>query len=321
MVKKIISLLLAVGCLAGCGKPQLYKNKFVAIGTYLEIVSFDQRAAGIVYDEFKRLEKIFNFYDPQSELALVNASYNQPIKVSLEMIEVLSLARQVTDMTQGAFDVSCGAMFDFWKELIKKQKVDKLPDVKMIEELKCLCGMDKIIIDKTNQTVTVKGMGIEIDLAAIAKGYIVDKAVQKLKQAGIENVLINAGGEIYGLGFNQGNPWRVGVQNPDSLQGILETQEISNEAVATSGSYEQFFTINNKRYSHIIDPRTAMPVDNDLISVTVITQNCTTADALATGFFVMGKAGIKNFLSANSSTMRIFVVSQDAQGKHIEMFK
>jgi thiamine biosynthesis lipoprotein len=304
---------------SACAKP-LDKQTFIITGTTLEIISPDKNAALIVYDEFKRLDKIFNFYDPQSELSRLNNSYNTPFRASPELIEVLKLAAQVNLMTNGAFDPSYGRLYNFWKNLIKKGGLKELPAQEGIAELKKAGGMHNVEINEKEKTITIKKEGLKIDLSGIAEGYIVDKAILKLKEKGVKSALINAGGDIYCLGKNKTRPWVVGVRDPQEMKGLIENEVLIDEGIATSGNYAQFFEFNSKRYSHIIDPRTGYPADNNVLSVSVITKNCTSADSLSTAFFVLGLEGIKEFISRNPSTMRVFVVTRDKKGKHIHKF-
>jgi len=138
------------------------------------------------------------------------------------------------------------------------------------------------------KTVFFKNPGTQIDLGGIGKGYAVDSAVSVLKQNGINSALINFAGNIYTFGTPPGkDSWVIGLQHPRESEGLLGTFEIKDKAVSTSGDYEKFFTIEGKRYSHIIDPRTGNPVKG-IVSVTVVTGNATRADALSTGVFVLG---------------------------------
>lgn len=319
MVKKIVIAGLLVS-LIGCSQP-IHKNKFIIAGTYLEVTSPDKRAARIVLEEFQRLNNIFNPYDANSEVSRLNRTYDKPAEVSDEMLELLKLSGQGYKMTQGAFDVSQGALYGFWKEKIKSGKISQMPPVEEVEALKSLGGMHNIKVDYEKKEVIIKKKGLKIDFSAVAKGYMVDKAIAALKRNNINNALINAGGDIYCLGYNQGRPWRVGLKDPAELGGLLETQDLLNEAVATSGNYEQFFEHSGKRYSHLIDPASGYPAANSLESVTVITANCSSADIMATGFFISGLEGIKKFLGQNPSTMRIFVLYTSNKGSHIQMFK
>ena len=325
MSKRIMSLvmvLIFVSTLAGTGCVQpLHKNKFVISGTYLEVSSPDRRAAKIVYKEFKRLDKIFNIYSRRSELSRLNRTYNKPFKASDELIELLQLSENIYNLSEGAFDVTYGSLYKFWKELIRGGKPKKFPTPEVIAKIKEAGGMGKIEVDSKKGIVIIKKKGLTIDLSGIAKGYMVDKAISRLKEKGIKSALIDAGGDIYCLGMNNGSPWEVGIQDPEVLLEILGVQLLIDEAIATSGGYEQFFTFKGKEYSHLIDPRRGYPVDNDLISVSVISKNCTTTDSLATTFSILGLEGIKKFISENPSTMRVFLVRSVDGDKLIHIFK
>lgn len=317
MVKKIIFLFIFF--FISCTK-SVYKDKFVISGTYLEVISPYKEAAETVYKEFKRLDKIFNLYDPDSEINKLNSTYNKPFKCSKELMEVILLAKEVYNLTDGAFDISFGTPYEFWKNLIKKGKINRFPSQEEIGRIKELGGMQYLEIDKEKGTITIKKEGLKIDLGAIAKGYMVDKAVLKLKEKRINSALINAGGDIYCLGKNKDKFWKVGIRDP-KRRGIIEAQTLFDEAIATSGNYEQFFEFKGKRYSHLIDPRTGFAVDNNVLSVSVITKNCTSADALSTAFFVLGLEGIKKILSQHPSTMRIFVITEEKDRENIYIFK
>jgi thiamine biosynthesis lipoprotein len=301
--------------------PYLYKDTFIVSGTYLKVTSPYKEAAKIVYEEFKRLDKIFNPYNPHSEITKLNRSYNKPIKVSSELIEIIKLSQDVYNLTEGAFDVSKGALFAFWKKFTRKKRIKKFPLKKDIDAVKDLGGMDSILIDEENRTITLKKKGLVIDLCGIAKGFMVDKAARKLKEEGIDSAIIDAGGDIYCLGKNRGELWVVGIKDPLNKREIVYPFGLSDEAVATSGNYEQFFEYEGRKYPHLISPFTGYPLDNNILSVSVVAGNTTTADSLATAFFVMGLDGIKNFLSKNISTLKIVVVTKEKEGKKIHVFE
>jgi len=304
----------------GCAQP-LHKKKFIISGTYLKVSSSDRRAAKIVYREFRRLDKIFNIYNKRSELSGLNRTYNKPFEASDELIELLQLSEDIYNLSEGAFDASYGSLYKFWKELVKKESPKEFPAPETIAKIKGAGGMEAIEVDPKKGIVIIKKKGLIIDLSGIAKGYMVDKAISRLKEKGINSALINAGGDIYCLGMNAGDPWEVGIQDPTVLSEILETESLISEAIATSGGYEQFFTFKGKKYSHLIDPRKGYPVDNDLISVSVISENCTTADSLATAFSILGLEGVEKFLSKNLSTMRVFLIRSVGKDKQIHIFK
>lgn len=319
MHKKITCLIIAL-IVVGCAKP-IHKKQFIIAGTYLNVTSPDPRAARIVYEEFRRLDKVFNLYDENSELSRLNKSYGKPFKVTDELFELLQLSRGIYDLSSGAFDVTHGTLYKFWKDLIRDGQVEEFPSSEAIAKIKQSGGMEAIEINPQERTVTIKEQGVIIDLSGIAKGYMVDKAVARLKQEGINSALINAGGDIYCLGINGEVPWKVGIQDPELPSGIFETELLIDEAIATSGIYRQFFNFEGKEYSHLIDPRSGYPVDNQLIGVSVITKNCTTADGLATAFSILGLEGVNKFLSVHPSTMRVVLITREGGKKRVYIFK
>jgi thiamine biosynthesis lipoprotein len=135
--------------------------------------------------------------------------------------------------------------------------------------------------------VYLKKKGMAIDLGGIAKGYAVDRAFDVLRSLGYKNLIVNAGGDLRAAGFKNNQPWSIGIQNPREPQKILTRISISDMAVATSGDYEKFFVYQGKRYHHIFNPRDGFPAE-DCQSVTIVTKDCMTADALATAVFVLG---------------------------------
>jgi thiamine biosynthesis lipoprotein len=313
----VVALLLACGCAKGYGSE---RKTFVICGSYLTIVSPDSRAAQIVFDEFSRFDKLFNFYDADSELSRLNRTFNVPVKVSPEMIELLGLSAQVNAMTDGAFDVSCGALIERWKKFIKAKDPALMPTSDEVAALKQKCGMQYVVIDKNASTVTITKEGLKIDLGGIADGYMVDKAVAKLKAAGINDALVDAGGDIYCMGTNHGRPWDVGIKNPGVVDAIISQEPLQDAAITTAGGSEQFFELNGKKYSHIINPKTGFPVENNVISVTVIAKNCSTADGFDTPFVIIGEAGIKGFLAKYPSTMRIFLLMNEKGKQRMSIF-
>jgi len=294
----------------GCGnaKERIYKRTFISAGTFVEVTSPYKTASGIAEKEFSRLEKVFNIYDKKSEISKVNLKAGvKPVKVSKDLIDLLELSKQLYTFTDGAFDPSIGRVILFWKKLMKDKTITSLPKKEEIDRLMKFRGMDNIVIDKDASTVFIKKKGIILDLGGIAKGYMVDKAVQALKKSKIDSALINAGGDLFCLGRFEGRDWKIGIRSPESLSVILKVIDADNSAVATSGDYEQFFKYKGSVYSHIINPKTGYPISNPARSVTVSAPNATTADGMATAFFVLGKDKIPGFLYRKHSNLKVFV--------------
>ena len=279
----VTSYLLLVTFLSGCTQKAKQKEVRFLMGTIVEVVSADPAAADIVFNEIKRIENILSKYREDSDVSLLNKSGS--IMPSQELFFIVNKAKEFWQLSNGAFDITVAPLMDLWGFTNRQFR---LPGEQEIKNTLKLIGSDKIILNEKKKELTFKEKGMKIDLGAIAKGYAVDCAVEKLKKAGIKSALINAGGDIYCLGDKDGKPWQVAIQNPRG-KGFVKNLELKDRAVATSGDYEQFFETGGKRYSHIFNPKTGRPSEEKVISVTVVANDCLTADALATTIFVLGR--------------------------------
>jgi len=280
MTRKFILSLLILSLAFGCGKP-LYKSKQVMMGTFVEVVSPDERAAKIAFAEIKRVENLLSCYITDSEVSRLNR--DGQIKASPETIYVVRRAGEFYLASSRVFDITIGPLMELWGFRDNEHRV---PSDEEIQITLGKIGFDKVQI--SDNIIKFKTRGVKIDLGGIAKGFAVDCAIDKLREAGIESALINAGGDIYCLGDKAGRPWKVAIRNPRS-SGAAGYLEIKDKAVATSGNYEQYFVHRGIRYTHIIDPRSGKPVKAQASSTTVIASDCLTADALATSTFILGK--------------------------------
>jgi len=269
--------------LCGCQNQQLYKDNRVMMGTYIEVISPDKRASSIVIDEIKRIEDLMSKYKEDSEISKLNKEGK--LRLSPDMLYVIKKARYFWQLSDGAFDITVGPLLDLWGFANKQYYLPKDEEIKSALKI---VGFDKIIFNNRDDVIEFEIPGMKIDLGAIAKGYAVDCAVNKLKEIGINSCLINAGGDIYCLGDRFGKPWNVAIKNPQG-GGFSGYLKLKDKAVATSGNYGQYFMQNKKRYAHIFNPKTGYPIDSGLASVTVIASDCLTADAIATSIFVLGK--------------------------------
>jgi len=272
-------LFLVMGCES---QKYIIKTAFL-MGTIVEVTCEDSFVIDEVFSEMKRLDDLLSKFNPQSEIFRLNQK--KRLVVSEETFEVIEKAIEFNSLTDGAFDITIGELIDLWKQAIDKKV---LPDEKSIRIALVKSGTDKIRLNKDKREVILLN-GVTIDLGGIAKGFIVDKAIKLVKTRGVDSCMINAGGDIYCLGKRNKRDWRVGVLDPRNDAHILKRINLEDNTVATSGDYQQFFEIEGKRYSHIIDPRSGYPVDNHVISVTVLADDATTADALSTAVFVLGK--------------------------------
>lgn len=274
---------LLVTALCGCGSHHLYTGNRVLMGTFVEVSSPDRRAPAIVFDEIKRIEKLLSKYIDDSEVSRLNREGS--LKASADTFYVVSKSKEFWQLSDGAFDITAAALVDLWGFTHKKYR---LPGEDEIKEALKLVGSEKIVLDSQANVIEFSVPGMRIDLGAIAKGFALDCAVGKLKEAGIKSCLINAGGQVYGLGDNFGRPWKVALKSARG-PGYKGSLELNGESVSTSGDYEQFFEQGSRRYSHIINPATGYPADSGVISVTVVAKEAIVADALSTAIFVAGR--------------------------------
>jgi thiamine biosynthesis lipoprotein len=275
--------ILSFGLLSGCQPQNLYSDKRIAMGTFVEVISPDKSAAEIVFKEIRRIEGLLSKYIPESEVSRLNREGT--LVASPETFYILKKSVEFWGMSGGAFDITVAPLMDLWGFTRQKYRLLQEPEIKNVLNL---IGSDKIVLQDDDYVVKFKLPGMKIDLGAIAKGYAVDCSVKKLQEAGIKSCLINAGGQIHCLGERFGKPWRIAIKDPGSsdFSGILE---LKNKSVATSGDYEQYFVENKVRYGHILNPKTGYPASSGISSVTVIADDGLTADALATAIFVLGR--------------------------------
>jgi len=277
-------------CFSGCG-PKIYSDSLFSMETVVEVTSSDPRASRIVFAEFARLEKIFNLFDDKSELSLLNSKGE--IYVSSDFFEVLKISRQYYIQTEGFFDISIGPVSLLWKKAILESR---LPEDKEVREALGFVGFNFVYLDEKRHFVKLLKDGAKLDCGGIVKGVALDRAVLKLKQAGVRDAMIDAGGDLYCLGRNRNKPWRIGIQDPRKPKHIVESIALENMACATSGDYEQFFIFKDKRYSHIIDPKTGYPADSEVASATILAPSAATAVVLAKVCVLTGEAGSRDSL-------------------------
>lgn len=238
----------------------------------------------------RAVDDAMSTYKAESELSRFNAQQStDPFLFSPGTFEVVSLAGEVNEVSGGAFDITVGPLVNAWGFGAGKA----LPDPPTSEELAALrahVGFGKLVLDAPAHAVTKTDPEIYCDLAAIAKGYAVDKGAEALESMGIRNYLVEVGGEVRTGGLSpRGEPWRIGINRPDAGgNAVQRAVPMSDLSMATSGDYRNYYEIDGKRYSHTIDPRTGRPVEHQLASVTVLHPRCAMADAYATALLVLG---------------------------------
>ena len=281
--------------ISGCSPRTIrYEETKFLMGTEVNIIvvgsnrAVIRSAARVGFREISRIEDIMSAYKPDSELCSLNKTGEQ--EISRELLYVINKARYTSVLSNGAFDITCKPLIDLWHNA---KKTNEVPNTQNILDVLSVVGYRNISIKNNN--VKFNKAGMKIDLGGLAKGYAVDMAMDLIRKYDIKGALVDAGGDIRAIGKQEdGKLWEIGIKHPRERNRIIGLINLKNSAVATSGDYERFFMLNGKRYSHIIDPRTGYPKDNQIISVSVLSSDCLTCDSLATALTVLGeKRGIE----------------------------
>ena len=236
--------------------------------------------------EISRIENLISSWKENSQTSEINRNAGvRPVKVSEELFMLIQRSIRISEITDGAFDISYASMDKIWKF---DGSMTQMPSEEEIENSIRKVGYQKIILDAEKSTVYLSEEGMKIGFGAIGKGYAADKAKDLLISQGVVAGIINASGDMNTWGKQpSGEDWKVAITNPFDKNKAFALLPIKNSAVVTSGDYERFVNFNDTRYSHIIDPRTGYPATG-IISATVFAPKAELADALATSVFVMG---------------------------------
>ena len=301
---KLVALgLLVIGCRQAEIGPVAEQFSGPTMGTIytVKLVSpqsgeLDLTALQAIVD--KTLEEVnakMSHYIDDSEITRFNEwNSTEPFEVSGDMLEVLALARQIGTATEGAFDITVAPLVNAWG-FGPPGRASKTPNANQIEALLGDTGWDLLEIDAASSSLRKTHGSLTADLSAIAKGYGVDRVAEALARSGLENFMVEVGGEVRARGVNpQGRPWRIGIERPIPGERAIDlVVPLSNLALATSGDYRNYYEIEGQRISHTIDPRTGYPITHSVASVSVVHSSCAEADAYATGLLVLGSDGFE----------------------------
>lgn len=302
MNKKIVTMFTCLLFLSPLStQAQWVKHTFKVMGTlshvefWLDdqtgILNSDQQATNSkaqqliqsVEQEMFRIDQLMSPYKKQSELSLVNREASKSaVTISSELFDLLKVAKHISDISDGAFDItyaSIGYQYDYREK--------KRPSKASIKKALPAINYTAITLNQKLSTVFFEQQEIKIDLGGIAKGYAVKRCINLLKQQGINHALVSAGGDTALLGDRNGRPWLVGIKHPRAEQKMAAQIPLEDEAISTSGDYERYFIEDGVRYHHIINPKTGDSA-RKVVSVSVIGKDATYVDALSTTVFVKG---------------------------------
>lgn len=314
-----ISLAISV-VLAGCSQPeQIQKIAGPAQGSTFHISYWStqevnhQQLEQKIQQELDRIDLVMSNYRPDSTIEKFNQQpVTEPQTVGAELVTLVEEARKVYTESSGCYDLTVKPLFDLWG--FKADKFNQ-PTAEQLQQTMQLIGMNKVLPASPTQ-LQKQAPNIRVDVSSIAQGYTVDKLADVLRQAGIENFLVEVGGEMVVQGHKPAQkPWRVAIDKPlpgdQSLQKIIAITQDAPMSVMTSGTYRHYFDENGQRYSHVLDARVGAPVKHQTVSTTVLMDNGTQADAWSTAFLCLGSA--EGLAVANKLGIKVLFIDQDGE--------
>lgn len=306
-MKKILSITLLLTLLVGCSNKgddlQKFEGDFKAFDTYITMTGYTKTKSEfddylkIAEDEFVRLNQIFdkyNAYDGVTNIYAINEKAGQgPVEVGPEIMTLLKYSIDNYEVAHEAVNVNLGAVLEIYhtyrEEGLANPSKAKIPPMADLEAAKKCTNINDVVLDETKNTVELKQKCNSLDVGATAKGYSTKLVVEKLKAAGLEHGLINSGGNVSVINDKpDGSDYVIGVANPEDPNSSIETVNVKDTNIVTSGDYQRFYEVDGVRMHHIIDPATLRPA-NKFRSTTIITQDGLAADFFSTASFIMDK--------------------------------
>lgn len=256
----------------------------------------------------KKYDAMFSNKIEDSEISQINNAGGAPVEVSEDTITLIKKGIYYSEMSNGAFDITIGSVTDLWDF---KAENPSVPDKQKLADAVSHVNYKNIIIK--DNTVRLLDAKAKLDVGAIAKGFIADRLKDYLEEEGVTHALINLGGNVLAMGKKlDGSEYNIGIQKPfDESGNPITSVKISDQSIVTSGTYQRYFEQNGKIYHHILDPKTGYPCENNLNSVTIITDSSLTADALSTTCFLLGYDKASNLINQLDNVDAVFITDEN----------
>jgi len=291
------------------------KTEFV-LGTVVTVQIYDHASEALfdkIFDRLREIEEKMTINQENSEVLEVNKNAGIDfVHVSEDTFHVIQRGKIFSELSRGRFDISIGPLVKLWNIGTEEARV---PSREEIDQKKQLVDYRDVLLNESEKSVMLKKEGMFLDLGGIAKGFAADEIVKIFEENHVESGLINVGGNVFAHGNRlDGADWRIGIRNPSSSSsagdyiGIIS---VSDKTVVTSGIYERYFEEDGKRYHHILDPETGYPVENNLVSVTVIGEHSVDADALSTAVFSLGLEEGMKLIQELEDTEAIWITKEN----------
>lgn len=288
-----------------------YESTSFAMDTIMTFTIIHEDGEELLIDaeqEVRRLENLLSVTVDNSEVKQINENAgNEPVRVSADTLALLQAGKEMGAATGNTFDIAISPVVKAWGFTEEEHSV---PAQETIDALLTLTNLDDVTVDVENSTVYLEKEGMAVDLGGIAKGYASDKLAELLKGKGVKSALLSLGGNICAIGTKpDGSLWKTAVQNPLDANDYVGLLEVSDTCIVTSGGYQRYFEQNGKQYHHIIDPATGWPAESGLLSVTIVCESGTKADALSTALYVMGLDDALKYWKTQNDFDAIFVTT------------
>ncbi|MBI1803959.1 MAG: FAD:protein FMN transferase [Ignavibacteriae bacterium] len=303
----------------------LIERAAYTMGSIVTIKAYhtDERLCNLAIDEafheMKMIDSLMSVFNAHSQLSLVNREgRRKEIRVDSRILDVIEASRRFTTLTYGAFDPTIEPLMELYGFRDDKN-VHRFPSDRMIADVLDSVGMEKVRIDRTQSTASLHNPQTELDFGGIAVGYALDQAIKILKSHGIESAIINHSGDIFAVGTPpDDDAWEIGITDPQRTDDIITTTRIKDQALSTSGNYENFIAADGKTIGHLLNPFTGQTATT-MLSGTVVASTAIEADALSTGFFVLGLEKSRAIIRQSNSLQFVAVVQKNAEEQIINL--
>ena len=317
----LVVLLLLSGCAgkekeAKAPEPELltspYKKTEFLMGTIVTLKIYDEGKEEVLETAFDRIKYLaahitVNENEKRSEIDEINRKAGiEPVKVTKDIYELIEAGEAYSVDTEGTFDITIGPLTNLWRIGFPDARK---PEQSEIDAVLPLIDYEQVELNKKDQTVYLKNQGMQLDLGAIAKGFITDEVVEVLKDNGVTTAIVDLGGNIYVLGNNpSGRDWTVGIQDPLSSRGeTIGKMTETNRSIVTSGIYERYLEVDGETYHHLLNPDDGYPFNNDIAGVSIVTEKSIDGDGLSTSLFSKGIQDGLQFIEQYEGAEAIFV--------------
>ncbi len=319
--RQMIPILLAFGLLTACSDGNAgstavnpKSQTYFIFETVVTVRIYDDRAEKKHFEEIDatlhRIDKAMNRQLEGSEIDQVNRQAGlQAVQVSPETFGVVRQALAYAEASGGKFDPTVGPLVDLWGIGSEHPRV---PSKDEIDRTLALIDYREVELNEAESSIYLKKPGMSLDLGAIGKGYAADVIAADLQEAGFESAIIDLGGNVLAMGEKpKGSDWLIGIQDPSEQRGShIGTVPVKDKTIVTSGVYERYFTDNGNHYHHIFDPDTGYPTRNELLSVTIVTDDSTHADAMSTSVFALGLTDGMRYIEERGDADAIFITRE-----------